>query len=80
MNNNWLEIQEGLFLEQNSFSINGITHYNSILHSKSGYHFYDVNDEIENNEKIYATYMVTPITDIEELNKQFVSVKIDLPF
>ena len=90
INPNWIEIQTGLYLEQNSFTVSGVTHYNSILHSGNGYCFYDTDaevcnedgkvipsDEVQPSQRLYARYCITPITDISELNEMFISVPVD---
>ena len=83
-----VEIQKGLFLEARSFVVNGVFHYNSILHSADGYCFYDKTEEIYDEERNLVTdvkptqrrYMrgiITPITSIEELNSIYVSLPIE---
>lgn len=74
--NEWQEIQEGLYLEPNSFVVGDETFYNSYLHAKEGYHFYDVTTVVEDEDIIYSTEAVTPITDIDELNSIYKSEAI----
>lgn len=84
------EIQTGLYLEEHEFVIGGITHYNSTLSSANGYCFYDKTEEVFNedgniipleeiqpNQRKYSRWLKTPLTDIDEINAQYVSVPIE---
>lgn len=86
---NWVEIQPGLYLEQHSFIVNAKTYYNSRLHASEGYCFYDSEEEvydeegnlidpkdIQINQRNCMTWCVTPITDVNQLNAKYISIKI----
>lgn len=86
-----VEIQKGLFLEEHAFIVYGKTYFNSRLHSANGYCFYDKTEEVYDEEgnlvtdvkptqRHYMTRIITPITNIEELNKTYISVPIEEGF
>lgn len=89
----WTEIQIGLYLEAHSWTVNGVTYYNSRLHSADGYCFYDVDDEyydeegnlipadqVQPNQRMYYQWCITPITDVNELNRKYISVPVQEGF
>lgn len=65
--------------------------HNSRLYAKDGYCFYDVDEEIYDEEgnvvtedlkfkRTYYTHIITPLTDIEEINKKYVSIPVECGF
>lgn len=69
---NWIELSKGLYAEMHAFIVKGITYYNCILHADDGYCFYDVDEE--EDVRNYSTWCKTPITDIMELRRKYISV------
>lgn len=84
-----VEIQTGLWAHLNTISAAGITKQYYKLYSAEGYCFWEV-DQPENydeegnllppEQRIYATFMITAMSTIEELNEHFVSVPIEEGF
>lgn len=85
----WIEIQEGLYLEEFEKVIAGNLRLRRILHSADGYCFYDLqqpeNYDEEGNlkpaeDRVYATYASLGIGmsswTYEQINAQFISVPI----
>ena len=88
--NTAVQIQTGLYWDLHSFTIGGVTHYNSRLYSSDGYCFYDNTDvyydedgnvitdeEILKTMRIYMQFCYTPETTKEALNARFVSIQIE---
>ena len=50
INPNWIELQTGLYLEEATKTIGGNTYTFRYLHSSDGYCFYDLEDEIYDEE------------------------------
>lgn len=80
------EIQEGLYLLETPFTVSGVTYIRRELCSDYGYHFYNVQqpenyDEKGNllslNKLSYSTYasLAAYYTSPELINKDFISVK-----
>lgn len=87
------EIQTGLYLEEHEFVVNGRVYHNSTLRSANGYCFYDKTEdvvdeegniipleEIQPTQRKYSRWLKTPLTDIDEINSQYVSVPIEYGF
>lgn len=87
------EIQTGLYSEKHEFVINGRVYHNSTLRSANGYCFYDKTEEfldeegnvipqaeVRPNQRKYMRWLKTPLTDIDEINAQYVSVPIECGF
>ena len=87
------QIQIGLYLQENLFLINGVTYHNSILSSANGYCFYDKTEEVYDeegnvipqeavkpNQRKYTTWLKTPLTNVDDINSQYVSVRIESGF
>lgn len=85
----WIEIQEGLYLEEYEKVIAGNLRIRRELHSADGWCFYDLqqpeNYDEEGNlkpaeERVYATYTSLGIAasswTYEQINAQFISVPI----
>lgn len=81
-----VEIQTGLYLNLVQGTYITMAH----LYSSEGYCFYDktapvydeegnqlAEEEIQPNQRLYAQYRTTSITDIDVLNAKFVSVPVD---
>lgn len=45
IDNNWIKLQDGLYLEEKEQTINGVVKIFRTLHSSDGYCFYDAEDE-----------------------------------
>ena len=88
--NTAIQIQMGLYWDLHSFTIGGVTHYNSRLYSSEEYCFYDrtieyydeegnliTDEEILKTMRIYMQFCYTPETTQEALNARFVSVPIE---
>lgn len=86
----WIELQTGLYLEEYQKTIGGKTYTFRILHSSDGYCFKDMSDMVwdeelqaerqpNDEERTYYTYMSLASGylnyTIEQLNKSFISVK-----
>lgn len=87
---NWEELQTGLYKKLVVEHAGSLTITYSELYSADGYCFYDVTEEIYDEEgnlippedvqpsqRTYAQYCATPITDNDELNAKYVSVPVD---
>lgn len=46
IDNNWIKLQEGLYLEEKEQTIGGVAKTFRTLHSSDGYCFYDAEEEI----------------------------------
>lgn len=75
----WVELQTGLYLEEQTRTIGGTTCTFRYLHSSDGYCFYDVEDEEE--ERIYYQNMNLAISQsgwtYEQLNAKYISIPIE---
>ena len=81
-----IEIQTGLYAQQRSVTVGGMTYIGYNLFSVEGYCFYWLSnpenyDEEGNlkpaNERVYATYMASAYRTIEAVNADVVSVIAD---
>lgn len=90
---NAVQIQTGLYWELHSFTIGGVTHYNSRLYSTENYCFYDKTVEHYNEDgnlitdeetlktmQIYMQFCYTPETTAEALNDRYLSIPIEEGF
>lgn len=50
IDNNWIKLQDGLYLEEKEQTIGGVTKTFRTLHSSDGYCFYDTEDEYYDGE------------------------------
>lgn len=86
---NWIELQTGLYLEEYNLVIGGTVYLRRILHSSEGYCFKDMADMVwdeelqaerqpTDEERVYYAYMSLAIAfsswTHEQLNTQFISV------
>lgn len=81
-----VEVQTGLWAYWRTFTVGGTTYGRYILYSAEGYCFYEINQP-ENwvdgevggellplEQRVFATYMSTAYTTVEEINAEVVSV------
>lgn len=86
----WEMLQTGLYKELVTEYAGSLTITYTKLHSADGYCFYDLLEEVydeegnvippedvQPNQRIYSQYAITPITDNAELNARFISVPVD---
>lgn len=83
-----VEVQTGLWADLVTTQFGNMTRTKYNLYSAEGYCFYDLNDPacyedgditgdlLPENERVYAQFMVTGCTTIEQINARFVSVPV----
>ena len=80
-----VEIQVGLWAVVNSFTVSGVTYSFYDIYSAEGYCFWEIQqpenydeygDLLPLEQRVFAQYMSTGYTTIEELNANFESVPV----
>ena len=78
-----IEVQTGLWANLRTITFGSITRSNYALYSSEGYCFYEIANNLDEegnlrpeNERIYAQYMSTTYTTVDEINEKIVSVPI----